>query len=214
MEKQIAPLRQKIRAKEIEKEKLRNLAAEEEESLNTAIHQFSGDKKYLTDLTTQIDAYTGSNKPHDLDQIVSEVVKVADRIKDQRSALATLEPEVESVRNTVNDQERHKKQLKENVEILESEKRINELVEEIGGLDSKLENVEGRDTCIGKHEEANRRREKQLGAKARIEGRWGEIVEQIRSLKVSALAERILLFELRVLTQILFSYARTHRESS
>jgi DNA repair protein RAD50 len=182
---QTTPLAQKKKKKEADKLRLRAVANEEEQSLRATIDQFSLDVKYLRDLTRQIDDYSRSNKADELDQVASQASKVLERIEQQKKALSSLQPEVDSVRAAVNDQERHKKQLKENVELLHAEQRTNELQEEIDDLETKLKNVDGQETCYAKHTEAKARKEQQLASKARTEGRWSEIVEQIRSLKVS-----------------------------
>jgi DNA repair protein RAD50 len=182
---QIAPLRQKIRSKDADKQRLRAIASDEEQGLRETIQQFSADMKDLQGLTKQIDEYSGSNKPQELDQVASKASKILERIEQKKKTVSSLQPEVDRVRSAVNDQERHKNQLEKNVEILQAEERISVLREEIDDLETKLKNVDGQDTCYGRQTEAKERQAQLLSSKARTEGRWSEIVEQIRSLKVS-----------------------------
>jgi DNA repair protein RAD50 len=182
---QIAPLRQKIRSKDADKQRLRAIASDEEQGLRETIQHFSADMKDLQGLTKQIDEYSASNKPQELDQVASKASKIVERIEQKKKTVSSLQPEVDRVRSAVNDQERHKNQLEKNVEILQAEERISVLREEIDDLETKLKNVDGQDTCYRRQTEAKERQAQLLSSKARTEGRWSEIVEQIRSLKVS-----------------------------
>jgi chromosome segregation ATPase len=155
---------------------LRAIASDEEQGLRETIQQFSADMKYLQDLTKQIDEYSGSNKPQELDQVASKAKKIVERIEQKKKTVSSLQPEVE---------QRHKNQLEKNVDILQAEERIHVLRKEIGDLETKLKNVDGQETCYERQTEARKRQAQLLSSKARTEGRWGEIVEQIRSLKVS-----------------------------
>jgi DNA repair protein RAD50 len=84
----------------------------------------------------------------------------------------------------VNDQERHKKQLKANIDVLAANKQIQELEEGINSLQEERESIDGADTASERLSNAKSTKEKQASMKSRIEGRWHEIVEQIRAVKV------------------------------
>ena len=171
--------------KEKEKNRARTQAREEQQSLMDVVNQFQSDVKYLRDITAQIDEYSGSGKSNETSRIESKISKVLAQVEEKKSELESLKPQLAQVRNAVNDQERYKKLLHENIDILGVGKRIEELGNEIERLQEDLSKVEGRDTAYAKHTEAKDRRDKAVAEQARIEGRWGGIVEHIRSLKVS-----------------------------
>jgi len=152
------------------------------------VNQFQSDVKYLRDLTAQIDDYSGSGKSAESSRIESKVSKVLAQVEEKKSELDSLKPKLAQVRNAVNDQERYKKLLNENIDILGACKRIDELKKEISRLEEDLSKVEGRETAYAKHADAKHRKEKAMADQARIEGRWGGIVEHIRSLKVCVIA--------------------------
>jgi DNA repair protein RAD50 len=189
LQEEIAPLTQKIRVKETEKRRLRAQASQEQQGLSEALNQFRGEVKQLRDLTRQIDEFSDSSKPHDAECAASNVSNVLERIGDKKRELESVQPELERATNALNDQERHKKQLQENIELHGIEKRIQQLEKETRVLEEERGSVAGGEVAISKHKEAKERKDELLSKKARIEGRWSEIVEQIRALKVSACRE-------------------------
>lgn len=184
LQEQIPPLSQKIRVKESEKQKMRALASEEEQSLIDNTNKFNGDFKHLRDLTAKINSYLQSNKPQQLDRITAKVDKLSDEMNAKKQSLQDLQPELQRISKAVDDQQTHKKLLQQNIEVIEGRKRIKELQQEIERLEEDRMNIKGHDTASAKYSAAQQIKEKNLAAYARIEGRWGEIVEQIRSLKV------------------------------
>ena len=92
---------------------------------------------------------------------------------------------VELLLKAVDDQERHKKNLKENIELIHSSQRIEELKKEVDILEKRVSSVEGHDTVYDDIDGLRARKESILKCTARLEGRRGEILESIRSIKVS-----------------------------
>jgi DNA repair protein RAD50 len=181
----LGPLKTKIRTKELDKQRLRSVGNEEERILQTQVSQFDNDVKYLRDLVQQIDAYLESSKSDELQQLSATITKLLDRIENRKQRVAELQPELESARNAVLDQERHKKNLKQNIEILESKIRMNELEKEISRLQQERNNIEGHETAYANYSAVKSSKEKMQEDKARLDGRFSEIAESIRSLKVS-----------------------------
>lgn len=169
---------------------MRSLANEEEHDLLSVLSVFDSDVKSLHNLAKQIDAYLNSDKPQELEQITSKVVKVLDRIEARKRELLQLEPSLEAVKRAVEDQERHKKLLKQNIDILEAGERMKVLEKEIEDLEDKRAEIEGYSTVYKEYTTAKQRKEELQQKKANYDGRFASLVEQIRALKVSFCACR------------------------
>lgn len=147
---QIASLNQKIKVKEGEKGRLYSHANDEELKLNDTLNHFLSESKHLRDVTKLIEEYTKSKDNNGLDRIAAEVTKIVAKMKAKKQELAALQPEFENAVQAVNDQERHKKLLNENIDLLASEDRMQEIDKEIADIEKELEGISG-------HEEAEER---------------------------------------------------------
>ena len=181
---QVAPLQAKKKKKETEKHKLRSHASEEDQSLQSTLSQFDSDVKGLQNLAGQINVFLNSDLPQEMEHISSKVAKILDRVSARKGDLLNLEPALEAVKRAVDDQERHKKSLKQNIDILEAGERIKILEQEITDLEDKRGQIQGHDTVYDEYEIAKKRREELQQKKANYDGRFASHVEQIRALKV------------------------------
>jgi DNA repair protein RAD50 len=185
LQEQIGPLKAKIRVKEGEKQRLRSAGNEEERNLQVQVSQFDNDAKQLRDLVNQIDTYAASSKADELENLSETIAKLLGRIDDRKERITELQPELESARNAVLDQERHKKNLKQNVDILEANIRMKDLQKEIAKLEQQRDAIEGYESVYDDMLSVKSSKEKLQEDKARLDGRFSEIAESIRSLKVS-----------------------------
>jgi DNA repair protein RAD50 len=181
----IAPLKNKVRSKEVDKLRMRSAANETERNLQTEVSQFDGEFKQLSDLVQQIDSYTTSNKSDELQRLSSAIRDILGLIEERKQKLLAAQPELESARNAVLDQERHKKNLKQNIDIMESTSRIKEIKKDIARLEQKRMSIEGYDTVYNEFATVRNNKERMQEDKARLDGRFSEIAESVRSIKVS-----------------------------
>lgn len=164
---------------------MRSQANEEEQGLQSTLSMFDSDSKSLQILAKQIDAYLDSSKSQELEQISSKVASILSRIDARKGDLLQLEPSLESLKRAVDDQERHKKLLKQNIDILEAGERMKVLVKEIEDLEANRSEIEGHSTVYKEYAGAKQRKEEHQQKKANYDGRFASLVEQIRALKVS-----------------------------
>ena len=164
---------------------MRSLANEEEQGLQSKLSIFDSDVKSLQILAKHVDAYVESSKPQELEQISSKVASILNRIEARKGNLLQLEPSLEGVRRAVDDQERHKKLLKQNIDILEAGERMEVLKKEIDDFEDKRAAIEGHSTVYNEYTTAKQRKEELQQKKANYDGRFASHVEQIRALKVS-----------------------------
>lgn len=179
------PLKTKEKAREAEKQRNRGAGNDEEGRLQTQLSLFNNDVKRLRDLVRLIDAYSASSKQDELVELSTLIAKLHSRMDERKQRLTEIQPELDSARNAVLDQERHKKQLRQNVDILEAKIRIKELDKEIARLEQDRDEIEGHETAQDNYLAAKTSKEKMHEDQARLDGRFSEIAESIRSLKVS-----------------------------
>jgi chromosome segregation ATPase len=153
--------------------------------LTSELNSFVADVRNLKELSKQIDEYMASDKEKDLSQISSKRDAIVEKMKAKEAEIRKMQPDVDRLNKAVADQENHKKNLTENIDLIHSGQRIDELEKEIAALEEEAGKVEGSDTCNEDWERLAARKQELLSAQARFEGRRGEIVESIRSLKVS-----------------------------
>lgn len=175
---------QKRRSKETEKNRLQALASEDEERLRSTKASFTSALKELKDIGQHIEEYQSSTAEDELANVERKKAEFAEKTKEKNAQLNALRPKLESVLKAVEDQERHKKNLKENIELINSTRLVEQLKKEISKLEEKAATVEGHETVYDDIESLRARKEENLKATARLEGRRGEILESIRSIKV------------------------------
>ena len=179
----ITALTQKVNAKEAEKGRLYSHANDEELKLNASLNEFMTDVKHLQDLSDLIDEYTNRNDGESaLDQISSNVQKVVAKIKAKKKELSALQPSLENVKKAVSDQERHRKLLRENIDLLMSETQIEEDKEKLAKHKEDKAKIKGHDEVEEKLDELKGVMQKHEGIIARLEGRRSEMIDQIRGL--------------------------------
>jgi hypothetical protein len=181
---QIAPLQLKKKKKEGERDQTRSYAAQEEESLQTTLSVFKSDVESLQNLNSQIDAFLSSGKLQDLEQTSSKVVVILSQIEAKKNELQQIEPKVHSLARAVDDQERHKKLLMQNIDILEADERRKVLEKEIKELKAERDKIVGGSTASEEYITLKAEKEKLLQKKSNYEGRFSSHVEQIHAIKV------------------------------
>jgi hypothetical protein len=188
---QVVPIQTKKKKKELEKQRMRCLAIEEEQGYQSTLSMFDSDTKSLRTLTKQIDTYLESNKPQELEHISSKVAEIFGVIEARKGELVQLEPSLDALKRAVEDQERHKKLLKQNIDILEAGERMPILENEIESLFDKRAKIEGHSAVYNEYKTAKERKEELQQKKANYDGRFASHVEQIRALKVCMFLGRI-----------------------
>jgi uncharacterized protein YqgV (UPF0045/DUF77 family) len=180
-----APLQQKFRSKELEKKRLRASVSQALQRLQDALNKFQTDTRHLKELNNLIAQYVSSDKPMETTRIEAQVSEILKAIEVQKTRCDEEREKLNALNATVNDQARQRRQIEMNLELLDNEARVLTLKGEVEQLMKQKNAIEGSDTADEDHAKLKKRLEDLGAKKARIEGRWGEIVEQIRSLKVS-----------------------------
>jgi len=162
---------------------------EELEKCRGALVTLQSDVKELNAKTDEINRYELSSSNDEMDRVQQGVDRVKKSIKGKKDECVGMQPELDAAKRTVSDQERHRKQIKDNMDIVQGTIRIKELESEIDDLQEQLDAIAESDVAMDKYEEIKKVAESQQESKHRTEGRFSEVVEQIRSLKVSRVNE-------------------------
>jgi chromosome segregation ATPase len=184
---QASNLRPKLRAKEMEKQKQREHAKEEEERISENVSKISNERLSLESVHTDIERLARNQEDSNLDSLNAKLEKLQSKRAEKEQRIKDLEPELERVVRSINDQESHRKLIQGNIDLIHMRQRRKELEKQMEGLRDDLEQIEGREVATREFKAASNRKEEVVDAKARLEGRRGGFVEQIHALKVSAL---------------------------
>lgn len=183
MNDQLVPLTRQHDNLSREKERCRSAREREEKERQTAVFDFQAEAKDLRRLTSVIESFEASDKLLRLEEHAGKVSEVLEKIKDKKKEKAELAPKLAEATASVENQERQKKLLRDNIDLINEEEKVKKIDEELERLQEEMGKVEGADEAIEKLGKAEASKQKRLGEKARIEGRWMEVVEKIRSLK-------------------------------
>ena len=180
---QLVPLTRQIENLSREKERSRSARESEEKERQSSLFDFQAEVKDLRRLTSVIESFEASDKMQRLEEHAGKVSDVLKKIKDKQKEKDELAPQLREATASVENQERQKKLLRENIDLINEERKIKSTDEEIERLQEDLGKIEGADEASEKVRKGEASIQKRLGEKARIEGRWMEVVEKIRSLK-------------------------------
>lgn len=151
--------------------------------LASDLSSFTSEVKTLHSLISEIDRYESSNQPREREKLAEKASSVKAQIAEGQKNAEALQPRVDEMKRSVHDQERHKNLLTQNIDMLESGKLLGELTKEIQELQERRSQIEEVDTAEEMYDEAKGKNGELQELKYRTEGRFSEVVEQIRSLK-------------------------------
>ena len=184
MQEQVSPLQRKILSKKADLDRTRKHGEDEAEKLAKDSSSFSSDVNELRKLNSQIEEFEESSAPDEQARIETKMGAVQEKMSQKNREIDELLPRLEETKNAVQDQERYKNQLTQNIEIVKGKKRIKVLNRDIAQLQDNIGQIEGYDTAHEKWDRAKAQRDELMESKFRSEGRFSEIVEQIRATKV------------------------------
>lgn len=152
--------------------------------MSSELSSFTSEVKNLHSLTTEIDKYASSNQPREQEKLAEKASSVEAQIAERQKEAEALQPRVDGMKRAVHDQERHKSLLTQNIDMLEALNIVDSLSKEMEELREKQSQIEEGDTASQMYDEAKKKMNELQEQKYRTEGRFSEVVEQIRSLKV------------------------------
>jgi DNA repair protein RAD50 len=156
---------------------MRNLGTEEEEELRKATQQLRMLENEIEELQKQIDDFDCQNDADSLDRIKNKSFELAAQRKEKEERVGKIQPDLDRLKTALDDQERHKKNLNRNINVISLNSRIRDIKKEIGSLQEAAANVAGHETAYDDAQRLRNRETEIAQMNARLEGRRGEIYE-------------------------------------
>ena len=182
LKSEIIPIQNKKTQKVKEKEKMRNLAKDEIDSLDGTYKCFQDLVRDLRNVEDRINDFYGSDASN-LDRFATKLQELQTRKEERRELLAKIQPDLDEATKVVSDQERQRKLLNDNIRLMKLKSEIVPLQKEIESLEGQLNDVEGHDTCDDDFDHLESRKADIDISIAKLEGQRGEILESVRGLK-------------------------------
>ena len=183
LSEQIAPLNQRIEAKESQKNRARKLAEEEEKRITSTLSEFNNDVSSLQNIVDAIDEYVKSNSGDEVERLESKKEDLVKMHASKNKEIETMMPDLNRLTKIVDDQEQQRKNLEDNIKVIHSKQKMKELEKELADIEEESENVDARDGLEEDQERLRKRNDELIARKARLEGKRGVIVETVRGLK-------------------------------
>lgn len=157
---------------------------EEENEIRKTAEQLKMFENEFRELQRQIDDFVSKTDANALENIKNQIEGLQSKRKEKEANVARIQPHLERLKKALDDQERHKKNLNENINLLDLNTQILDIKRELEKLQESSQQINGRDTAKDDIHNLQRRKNKLGQQNARLEGRRGEIHENIRSFKV------------------------------
>lgn len=173
----------KIDNKSRDRERGRKNKEDEVSSSQNLLITFQGDVKELQRLTSEIESFAEAEENNEMERIESEMSKMQKKKDDRIVRMKDVQAKIDKVQSQISDQERHKKKIRDNIDVIQTKNEVAELQKQADKLQDQLDAIEGSDSAYKNRKRALETKQKRQSELARLEGRWMEVVEGIRSLK-------------------------------
>jgi DNA repair protein RAD50 len=176
-------LTRRIEVKTREKDRVRATRETEVSERQTVLFDFQSEVKDLRRLTSVIEEFLASGKLQKLEDHAEKVAALLSKIEAKQKEKDELAPRLAEAAASVENQERYKKLLSDNINFIKEEEKIKEMDEKLERLEEELGAIEGADDVRERLDQASKSQQKLLSELARMEGRKMELAEKIRSLR-------------------------------
>ena len=103
LEKQIAPLRQQLMARESDRNRMRDSNSHAEALLSDELKQFEKDISRLQEVIEKIDLYVRLNKDNAIHDVEKKLASNTESIRHEEEQLTSMKPEIEQLKKQVNE---------------------------------------------------------------------------------------------------------------
>ena len=130
LSEQIAPLNQRIEAKESQKGRARKLAEEEEKRISSTLTAFNHDVSGLQNIVDSIEEYDKSNSGDEVQRLEVEREILTKKYEEKNKEIERMMPDLNRLSKIVDDQELQRKNLKDNIKVIQSQRKMKEFENE------------------------------------------------------------------------------------
>lgn len=182
LDRQLVPLRTQLMQKESDRNRMRDTNAQEDRMLSEKLKVFERDVDKLKDVSNKIEQYERSDKVNEIGGMDQKLRENAENIQSAQGRLAELKPVLENLKKQVEDGERQKKTIQDNINLMKLKKKVDRLKEEVEHLEGEIAGM-GKDAAEEQHQSAAKN-VRELGRQIeRYGGRMQGLDEQKRQLK-------------------------------
>jgi len=183
LQDEVVPIRQEVKTKEYHKMRFRSAAMEEEQKFFDIYNQFNNTIQELTAITKQVDEYYGSNKIQSFEDLENELSYITSQLAEQEESMKEMAPKLLALKTCMIDREGHRRNIQNNIELLDMIESSHVLEEELALLGDKLERLEGYDNALDDFEKISKKIRILESEKSRREGSFETFKIQERELK-------------------------------
>mmetsp|Transcript_9009 Transcript_9009/g.11264 ORF Transcript_9009/g.11264 Transcript_9009/m.11264 type:complete len:1428 (+) Transcript_9009:162-4445(+) len=180
---QIAPLRQQIKSKEANRNRMRSAAKADEDRMRKNMDSLISDLRSLKSVSQRISGYFRNRSDEELERVIADLTKIDGDICSSKEKLTEMEPRIETLKFQLNEQSRHKKCIEANIKLYDSLENIKRLSEEHSEMHHGVQEISGYETAKGSYKIAEAEKRQKEDQKARSEGRKSGLKDQQRQLK-------------------------------
>lgn len=167
-----------------QRDRMRKHSEDQEDEIRKTTEKLKMFENEVRELQRQIEDFDNRNDADTLERIRRQSENFKSQRKEKEVNISKIQPHLEQLKKALDDQERHKRNLKENLNLLDLQSQIRDIKRELKSLKESAGKIRGRDTAKEDIQNLQRRKTKLGKQNARLEGRRGEIHENIRSMKV------------------------------
>lgn len=183
LDEEMTPLRRQCLAKESDLKRLRASNKMEEDRLNRILNEFTRDAQKFDDLNDKIRRQDESNNSAHQERLNVDLSEIEGSIAEKKSALKEMQPHVELLKKRIDDQDRHRKNIENNIKVFEQRAQEQLLILRKEEFDDHLRHIKESDGVQEKFNAAQSRIRELQDKIARAEGRRSGVKEQVRNLK-------------------------------
>jgi small-conductance mechanosensitive channel len=184
LSEQIIPLQQRKKKRETDRQRNRSHMQIEGKALESALNLFDAELERLKHIDASINLYEQSDGPTESARLKSRMDAIRVNMETAKEDIGKLQPDLVEKRKAVDDRERHKKQLQQNIDILTARERIKSLSAELDELAKERDSIEGSETAEQDLVELGNKKSELLRKKAHSDGMFSSHMEHIIALKV------------------------------
>lgn len=178
----MVPVRTELMQKQSDRDRLRETNARDDETLSNKLQDFERGIDKLNEVSEKVDQYLRSNKDNDFREVEKKLLHNKEDIRSGEGKLAEMKPELESLKKQVEDGERQKKIVFDNLELLKLGKKLTQIQEEIQSLQIEVDGMGG-DDAREKHQTSVSNIRQHQGKIERYNGRVHGLTEQKRNYR-------------------------------
>ena len=183
LSEQIAPLNQRIEAKESQKGRARKLAEEEEKRISSTLTAFNHDVSGLQNIVDSIEEYDKSNSGDEVQRLEVEREILTKKHEEKNKEIERMMPDLNRLSKIVDDQELQRKNLEDNIKVIQSQRKMKEFEKDLAKIEEGSGCVDDREHLEEDVERLRKRNDELIARKARYEGKRGVIIDTVRGLK-------------------------------